>query len=219
MKKIICELRICTNIENTNLYKQGVLENTNNRIQQYVNGLKKFFDFNQKNIDENKLDVYITDNTVANPELLHKEILNVIPKECRIITCINNNYGCYNKGAGDIEQWLYCKDLIKEYEYFIHFEPRQILKTNNFIDDVVNNLRTLLTIGKEQNHFNTGLFCIKTTELFNIIKKYTPEVLIKNSIGIEYAMYNFIIENNISYDTREKMDIIWFPTNLNPIEM
>ena len=40
-----------------------------------------------------------------------------------------------------------------------------------------------------------------------------------NNLGIEYAIYNFIINNNIDYKIIDKMDLIWFPTNHQPINM
>ena len=58
-----------------------------------------------------KIDVYITDNTIDNNKTLPKPLLDIIPENIKIITCVKNNYGCINKGAGDIEQWLYCKNL------------------------------------------------------------------------------------------------------------
>lgn len=214
MVKIICALLISTNIENTHLYTARQVENNNTRIKQYVKGIKQFFHYN-----ENNFDVLITDNTIPTREFLNKEILSVIPKNCRIITSLNNKYGSINKGSGIIEQWNYCKDIIKDYDFIIHFEPRQLLQNNNFINDFLGNPRNLLTIGKELNHFNTGLFCLEVKHLFDFIDEFTPEVLVINKLGLEYALYYFFMNNKIPYDSRKKMDLIWFPTNESPIEM
>ena len=43
--KILCELRICTNIEITPLYYKKHLCSNNKRIEQYINGLQKFFEY------------------------------------------------------------------------------------------------------------------------------------------------------------------------------
>ena len=216
---ILCELRICTNIEGGELFKRGQLENNSVRINQYVNGLKKFFELNSHYIDNNLLSVYLTDNTVSDKCELDKSILNVLHPKCEIITCINNKYGCKNKGAGDIEQWIYNKDLINKYKWFIHFEPRQLLQSNQFIDSFLENPINLFTMGTNMRHFNTGLFCIKCKVLFDFINEYTPEKLFNNNLGIEYAIYNFIINSNIDYKIIDKMDLIYFPTNHPHINM
>ena len=215
MSKILCELRVCTNIEETNLFKTGSLEKNNIRLTQYVNGIKKFIELNKKYIDDKKMDVYVTDNTVSSNKKLHQSLLDVIPENVKIITSINNNYGCYNKGAGDIEQWLYCSNLIKEYDYFIHFEPRQLLIDNYFIDNFMKNPRALFTHNKNPNsprHFNTGLFACKSKDLLTFIDVVSPSKLVKHNVGIEYVLYNFFRNNNLDYDVLEKMNLIWYDT-------
>lgn len=217
---ILCELRICTNIEGLELFKRGQLENNSVRINQYVNGLKKFFELNSHYIDNNLLSVYLTDNTLSDKCELDKSILNVLHPKCEIITCINNKYGCNNKGAGDIEQWIYNKDLINKYKWFIHFEPRQLLKSNQFIDSFLENPRNLFNMNwADKRQYNTGLFCIKCKVLLDFINEYTPEKLVNNNLNIEASIYNFITNNNIDYKTIDKMDLIWFPTNEPPCNM
>lgn len=216
MSKILCELRICTNIKDTHLFKKGHLSTENTRLTQYINGIKKFLQLNKKYIDDNKMDVYITDNTISHDNKLHQSLLDIIPENIKIITCDNNNYGCINKGAGDIEQWLYCKNLIKQYDYIIHFEPRQLLIDNYFIDNFMKNPRTLLTYNINntvQKHFNTGLFVCKTVELLNFIELYPPQFLTERKLGIEHVLYFFYNKNKIEYDILDKMSLIWYPSN------
>ena len=136
-----------------------------------------------------------------------------------IIKNIPNNYGCKNKGGGLIENWLHNKDILSRYDWIIHFEPRQLLKSNQFIDSFLENPINLFTMGTNMRHFNTGLCCIKCKVLFDFINEYTPEKLVYNNLGIEYAIYNFIINDNIDYKIIDKMDLIWFPTNHQPINM
>lgn len=218
MVNILCELRICTNIETTELFKKNELENKTNRIKQYVVGLKKFFELNSEYIKNDIIKVYITDNTIMKDDKLDNSILDVIHPKCQIITCNNNNYGCKNKGAGDIEQWLYCKDLIKKYDWFIHFEPRQLLQSNQFIDNFLQNPRNLFTMGKKQNHFNTGIFCIKTKNLLEFINFWTPQKLTKQNLGIEYVIYGYFIHNKINYELLNKMDLLWYDAKMNLIK-
>lgn len=214
MVKILCELRICTNIKDTQLFKIGHLEREDNRLTQYINGIKKFLQLNKKYIDDNKMDVYITDNTISQDNKLHQSLLDIIPENIKIITCLNNNYGCFNKGAGDIEQWRYCSTLIKEYDYFIHFEPRQLLIDNYFIDNFMKNPRTLFTmnVNNTRGAYNTGLFACKSLELIHFIRCISPDSIITNNISIEYVMYNFFTQNNILFDILDKMNLIWYDT-------
>ena len=117
---------------------------------------------------------------------------------------------------------MFCKDLIKKYDYFIHFEPRQLLISNQFIDSFLENPRNLFTYGgnfnnKDSNslkHFNTGLFCIKTQYLINFIKSIS---LNNFNDSIEYSIFNYFINNNIEIYILEKLDLFWFPTNKNKL--
>lgn len=196
---ILCELRLCC-------YPTNHSSNSGSeRIQQFVDGLNKFFEFNRNN----EFDVFITDNTISKDIVLPQEILDIIPDKCKIIYDMNNDYGCINKGSGVIEQWNYNKDFFKNYEWLIYFEPRQLLQTNNFINSFLENPRNLFTIGNEQNHFNTGLFCIEVKILLNYIKEVSPKSLIDRNEGIEYSIYNYFIKNDINFDTRDKMELIW----------
>ena len=100
MVKILCELRICTNIKNTHLFKVGQLAKVDVRLKQYINGIDKFLQLNKKYIDDKKMDVYITDNTIPEDKKLPQSLLDIIPENIKIITCLNNNYGCFNKAQG-----------------------------------------------------------------------------------------------------------------------
>ena len=216
MTKILCGLPICTNIADTRLFHAGQLENEKYRLKQYIEGIKKFVELNKSFIEEKKIDVYITDNTVNESTKLPLELLNIIPDNIKIITCLNNNYGCYNKGAGVIEQWIYCKELIKQYDYFIHFEPRQLLIDNSFIDDFINNPRSLFTYNNNEHaprHFNTGLFACKTSELIHFIEENKPIYLVNYVLSIEYVLYNFFKKHNYIYDILTKMSLIWYDGN------
>jgi hypothetical protein len=130
----------------------------------------------------------------------------------RIIVIKNNpnSYGRINKGAGLIEIWSNNIKLLKQYDYIIHFEPRQLLINNDFIDSFIKSPRNLFTIGKEQNHFNTGLFCIKSSILLHYIRLNPPQLLVAKQLGIEYSIYDYFLRNKIHFDTRKKMNLIWY---------
>ena len=201
-------------VTNSSLYKSSQLTENDLRYKQYFEGIQKIYQFN---IDKN-FDIYIADNSdFFDKETELKEYIS--KTSIVIIKNIPNNYGCKNKGGGLIENWLHNKDILSRYDWIIHFEPRQLLKSNQFIDSFLENPINLFTMGTNMRHFNTGLCCIKCKVLFDFINEYTPEKLVYNNLGIEYAIYNFIINDNIDYKIIDKMDLIWFPTNHQPINM
>jgi hypothetical protein len=205
---ILCELRICLNPSNKTS-NQG-----KERINQYINGFNAFFQY--KEILKNyNVDVYITDNTISENDSLPNEILEVIPENVKIITCINNHYGCFNKGAGDIEQWRYCKSLIEKYKWFIHFEPRQLLLNFNFIQNFLENPRNLFTTDSTNRQFNTGLFCINVKDFFYFINSINLNIMVQNWISIEKMLFDFVKINKIPYYTASKMELIWYDTVVN----
>ena len=221
MTNIVCELRICSNISTESyLYRVGQLTPNDMRLTQIVSGLTEFFKYNSKHIDSGKMDVYVTDNTIPDDMSLNKQILDVIHPKCKIIACLNNNYGCYNKGAGDIEQWKYCQEkhqIFDNYKWFIHFEPRLFLKDNTFIDSFMETPRELFTYAPTNSiiHFNTGLFAIHTPHMLDFINKVSLNWMVKNIISIEHILYNYFKNKNIKFDTIEKMNVIWHDWSQN----
>jgi hypothetical protein len=187
------------------LYKNNMLENTTNRLKQYKNGINKVLELNKKY----NIDIYIADNG------LNFENKIKINSNIKLLSDNPNNYGKYNKGAGLIEIWRNNIEILKQYDYIIHFEPRQLLIDNYFIDNFMKNPRTLFTynhIPCPQKHFNTGLFSCKTAEILKFINEFPPEFLVKKALGIEHALYYFYNNNKIQYDTLDKMSLIWYDT-------
>lgn len=182
------------------LYKKRQLENNEKRLKQYIEGIKKVLELNEN------IDIIISDNSDFFKDENH--ILKEIVKNIQIINNAPNKYGGKNKGSGVIENWLHSKELLKNYDYIIHFEPRQLLENNNFINNFLENPRNLFNVNKQGNHFNTGILCIKTNLLLQFIHEYSPEKLIKKRLGLEYAMYDFM--KNYDYDTTNLMGLIWY---------
>jgi hypothetical protein len=202
---------------NSSLYKSSQLTENDLRYKQYFEGIQKIYQFN---IDKN-FDIYIADNSdFFDKETELKEYIS--KTSIVIIKNIPNNYGCKNKGSGLIENWIHNKDVLSGYDWIIHFEPRQLLISNQFIDSFLENPRNLFTYGgscynKDSNslkHFNTGLFCIKTQYLINFIKSIS---LNNFNDSIEYSIFNYFINNNIEIYILEKLDLFWFPTNKNKL--
>ena len=184
------------------------INDMNIRNKQYIDGINKFFEYNIF-FQKNNIDICLVDNSISREKNIPQEILNVVPKNINIICHDNNNYGSKNKGGGLIENWLYMKEKIEKYNWIIHFEPRQILQNNSFIENFINNKRNLFTMGKENNHFNTGLFCIESRVLLNYISQVNINNLCLKYISIEYDIYNYFIREKISFDLQKKMELLW----------
>ena len=204
--KIICLLCCCLYPKNNQSTKND------ERIQQYVEGLSKFFEFVKDGYTN--IDFYIIDNSITSDKRIPDNILKILPNNIKLIEHSNNVYGAINKGGGLIENWLYAKEVLHKYDWLIHFEPRQHLKNFDFIDNFLKNPRNLFTIGKERNHFNTGLFCIKINDLEKYLSIVNLNHMIQKSISIEYMIYDFFVSKNIKYDTLDKMDLVWFDNKL-----
>ncbi len=198
--KILCMLPICCYPTNTGSNRGE------ERIQQYVKGLVKFFEYNNV-LKKHNVDIYIVDNSIKYGDSLPKDILAILPDNVKINTCFNNEFGSKNKGAGLVEQWLYCKDIIEKYDWFIHFEPRQLLLNFNFINDFLENPRNLFKISGPS--FNTGLFAIKTNVLLKFSNSIYLHEMCRLSKSIECILYDYFIKNMIPFSLTEKIYLIW----------
>jgi hypothetical protein len=209
MSKIICFLHMCLKPSN----KSSIIPPSLKRNQQYINGLKSIFKYNNF-FKQHNITIFIFDNSIDSIDDIPKEILSVIPENVIIETHFVNKYGKINKGAGVVETWLHNIDKIRSYDYLIHFEPRQTLISNSFIENFCKNPRNIFTCRGKENinrHFNTGLFTIKITELLKFISIYTPEMIARDRLSIEYILYKFYKKNKLEYDVLDKMDLIWYP--------
>tara|TARA_R110002020_G_scaffold450975_3_gene664767 strand:+ start:135 stop:749 length:615 start_codon:yes stop_codon:yes gene_type:complete len=181
------------------LSQQNMLETNKKRLIQYTIGINKIVELNRTNC----FDIYIADNG----ENFESKIK--IPESVIIIKNNPNIYGKINKGAGIHEIWNNNIEIISKYNYIIHFEPRQELIDNSFINNFIQNPRTLFTYGQNNNHFNTGLFAIKTNELISYLKYNHSNDIVQNCLSLEYILFNYYINNNITYDVIDKMNLKW----------
>lgn len=208
MKNIICILHTC-------IYSTHDKQNINNRIQQYVNGINKFFEKNELYLNNN-IDIVLIDNNIKNYEDIPLIIRETIPDNVKVITSLNNSNGAHNKGAGLIDNWKSCYNIIEKYKWLIHFEPRQLLFNHDFIINFIENPRNLFNINKpHNNHFNTGLFCIKTEHLLHYIDNIDINTMIKNKISIEYSLYDYFKYNNIEYNHLDSLNLQWHDSYTN----
>jgi len=184
------------------------------RSRQYEQGfanLNKYFN----KIHENNVKTILVDNTIASEKDIDEKIFQYIPTTAQIITCPDNHFGPINKGAGLIESWRYVSDIIEKHEWIIHFEPRQSLKSFYFLNSFFENPRNLFTLGPGGDHFNSGLWCMQSKQLINLINNIDLHQMTKKYISFEYILHYFTMKNIEDYDVLDKMDLIWHDTISN----
>jgi hypothetical protein len=160
------------------------------RIQQYINGIEKLFEYDFKD----KADVVVCDNTTSH---LDKRIIRVLPWDTEYYT-YENNAGGISKSIGLYYQWKSCQNIMKSYKWIIHFEPRQILKKHDFFDSFFKNKRNIFNVRRD--HFWTGLFSIGQKEMLDYTNYQQPNG------SIEFHLFKFM--EKYKYE-REDLHILW----------
>ena len=189
------------------------------RIQQVYSGIKAFLThFNTIEAKE-KCEIFFVDNTVGSKKDLPKQISDIL-EENKIVhlLCDKNYYGSRNKGAGDIDLWRENIKLILDFKWLIHFEPRTMLNSPEFLDTCISNQINTFKILRPDNspeHFYTGLFMISTEELRNYINSVDLDIMVDNYISIEYSLLEFIRTHNPDkfQDYTKQLKVSWHDTH------
>jgi hypothetical protein len=166
------------------------------RIQQYINGIKKLFEYDFKD----KADVAVCDNTTSH---LDKRIIRALPWDTEYYT-YENNTGVRSKSIGLYDQWKSCQNIMESYKWIIHFEPRQILKKHDFFDSFFKNKRN--TFNVRGDHFWTGLFSISQKEMLDYTNYEQPDG------SIEFHLFKFMEKYKYEH---EDLHILWNDVAIN----
>jgi hypothetical protein len=195
----------CTTILNSHRFKKSFGEQ---RINTYVNGLKSFFKYNDYFLTNN-IDIFFMDNNIDTNEKLDNRINEILPNNVIKLLFKRNNYGHINCGAGLIEQWLECSKELEKYDYIIHFEPRQILKSLYFIETFLKNNTNIFLFISQHKQFYTGLFSIKTEHLISYVKNTNLEHMCTSGMCIENSLHDYFVKNKIQFEKIDKLDLSW----------
>lgn len=191
---------IATFVNETN---QQMVKNSTRR-EQIKTGLRKLFEYDFSS----KCDVLITDNTCTQ---LPEDIEACIPSYVKRSCFEDNRYGSINKGAGLLQKWEHNFDVLKEYDYIIHFEARLLLSSHKFFDSFFANPRTMFRWGdvarESKTNFFTGLFAAEVSDILAFCKIFPKEKLIYHHISIEYPMCEFLLHKTELVD---HLDLQWF---------
>lgn len=196
-------------------------EQLGDRIMQFVCGIDKFFEHHHSLLKEHNVKVYFFDSTFDDPNLIPKTIAEAFEENNVdiVLRPALNHFGAKNKGAGEVGSIIEMKDTISEYEWFLHFEPRQQIQSSYFLESFFKNPRTLFTVNQVNRfppHFNTGLYATKTDNVMKFVEPFNEarfhRMILANE-SLEYTMYNFYKNNNIEFELEEKMDLVWIDPN------
>ncbi len=110
--KILVELRAAIDVSDNNFIP---LCHGSKRTQQYVDGLKGFFKY-EKYL--NKCDIVFVDNTLDSSDEIPTQIRECLSDDTFLYVKNKNDYGKFNKGAGDIEMWKEYSEILEGIRIF-----------------------------------------------------------------------------------------------------
>lgn len=158
------------------------------RIDQHILGYKELDRFKIFELFEN---VIFTDNTIRNEKKIPNAIKKILPKDAIIRVRNKNDLGILNKGAGLIENLVFCSEQIKQFDYIVYYEPRLLLTDPSFFIEAAKQTQSTFFSQEGYSLYRTGHFISQATDLLNFISNQDTDYLIKNKITIEYEFYNF----------------------------
>lgn len=183
------------------------------RTKQFEEGISSFLKHKDKL--PSKTDVYLIDNTIKSEKDVPSTIARMLKEHSvRIVVFPDNTLGSKNKGAGEVGGLLFMRSEISKCDWFIHFEPRQVLKSFYFLESFLQDPRTLFTINVANPippHFNTGLYAASSPDMLKFLDCFTPERLVEMvnmKQNLENIMYSFFMKNTYCH-LLDKMDLIW----------
>jgi len=158
------------------------------RIKQHILGFEALSQFEIFNLFEN---IIFTDNTIRNEAKIPKAIKDILPRDSIIRVRKKNDIGELNKGAGLVENLVFCTEQIKQFDYIVYFEPRLLLKDPSFFIEAANQVENIFFSLKDYDLYRTGHFVAKTSDLLNFLQLQDLKYLIENNVTIEYEFYKY----------------------------
>lgn len=186
-------------------------------------------------------DLYWGDNTVKSSLRYNNELVSLasnIPHLKSKKLFFNNYYnpdGSPNKGCGVVAIWhkILPKVINKNYDFVIHFEPRQEIKNFSFFDRFIKKpnsyfktMRSQPDIRAWRKYFPpyvkrevwTGLFSCSTKVLLNYTNQKTSTGLNKlaeERFHVEGDLYNYLRENRTPFKPLSDLGLRWHDNGLN----
>ena len=139
------------------------------------------------------------DNTLESIDDVPVQIRECLSDDTFLYVKNKNDYGKFNKGAGDIEMWKEYSEILEGYEYFFHYEPRLLLKDFSFIQSFLDNPRNYFTLSRD-DQVRTGYFGVSVKDFYEFYDPINLKDMVNNSISIEDIMFDFFNNKNTEFD-------------------
>jgi len=172
-------------------------------------------------------DIVICDNTIKNiNEINHSQLKELLNNLNFLI--LNRNSGTTNIGMGELDELIHTSNNIdfSKYNKIVYFTLRKIV-TNPWIFEKVNNCKKDGIISNPKffhlsNNFNFKysdptpnlcndmFFSLKSDLMLKYVEysKNLIEYNLKNGVGSEQNLFNFINKNNIDYEWLDCLGLI-----------
>jgi hypothetical protein len=180
-------------------------------------------------------DVVICDNTISKiTDIQLIELRNILCQSNIMFLILNRNIGVQNIGMGELDELIFTSQNIdfKLYDKIVYFTLRKFV-TNPWIFEKVNNLQKKILVSNPPflalniynnvkdtynfsysdptiNLYNDMFFAMSSDLMLKYIEYSINQMIIniKNKIGSEQNLYNFINNNKYEYEWLEYLGLI-----------
>jgi len=200
------------------------------REKEYLFCLKQLLRFIPDNFE-----IIVCDNSISQiSDINNKELQELLNTKTKFLI-LNRNIGNINIGMGELDELIFVSENVDfdDYDKIIYFTLRKIL-TNPWLFEKVNSMKKDAIISNPQflnlyNNYNFK-YLPPTDNLYNdmffaltsaLMKEYVSfsknniDICLKNNIGSEQNLFQFINKNNIEYEKLECLGLIRTHYKLN----
>lgn len=196
MDKNIVILRTALDVDSYLGHDLSTVSSGTRRLNEYISGIVSLTNYLKKSPDTSLM---FLDNTLSSNEQIPQEIIAVLPKNTILRTTGTNEFGRFNKGAGDIETWTSIRDEISEYKVVLHYEGRLRIRSERFLNSFFKLPRSMvcreipqpIRLLNKPKSVATGYFGIESGALIKFIKNVDPEDMTQKKIAIEHLFYDY----------------------------
>ena len=114
------------------------------------------------------------------------------------------------------------RDILTEYDFYIHHEPRTIIRHSNMFDSFFNDPRNIFRNGScndssDDSQVWTGTYFISTKDLVRFLEWSDLNHMCDQSISIEYYIRTFLDSEGILFDKVQDAGILWNDRSANTV--
>ena len=193
------------------------------RETEYLFCLKQLLRFIPDNFE-----IVVCDNTISKiSDINNKELKELLNNKTKFLI-LNRNIGNKNIGMGELDELIFVSENIdfKDYDKIVYFTLRKIV-TNPWLFEKVNAIEKeaiisnppILLLRNNYNFeysppandlYNDMFFSLKSELMINYVNfsKQNIDFCLKNNIGSEQNLFQFITKNNIIFEKLECLGLI-----------